>query len=127
MKAFLAALIIFFLLLSVILFNAIFLEMKIEKLERQLLSIPLPQKEQKDLTLQHTYVENVVAEWKRNAYLFSLSVSHQDLMEVELQFSALQGASAGTSYDDYITCMSQLLYALSHLKEMSEINFANVL
>ena len=126
MKTFLFSLVLFALVFALVVVNAVFLETSIADLRVALNHIPIPSEQSNDLTLQLSHLTEVEKMWYQNIFLFSLTISHQDLMEVEQHLSAAIGGAKAGSRDNYITSLFQLDYALSHLSTMSRMSLQNI-
>ena len=86
MKTFIAAVLIFALLLLGVFWNMHYLTQKLTGILKALDAIPLPDKEAKDLTVQRDALRLVEEDWRRSSTGISMSVNHADLMETEVHF-----------------------------------------
>jgi hypothetical protein len=126
MKTFYFSLILFIIVFALIVSNSYFLNVTLGALQTSLKDIPLPAEQSTDLSLQLSLLREIEKTWYQKIFLYSLTISHQDLMEVEQQLSAVIGAAAADSRENYIVSLYQLDYALSHLSAMSRLTLQNV-
>ena len=126
MKTFLFAVILFIIVLSLVVVNVLYLKKSISYFRTSISQIPFPDKNTENLTLQFTLLSELEKAWYHRIFLLSLSISHQDLMEVEQHLAAALGAAKANSRENYIVSISQLDYSFSHLGAMSRISFQNI-
>ena len=126
MKTFYFSLILFIIVFALIVSNSYFLNATLGALQTSLKDIPLPAEQSTDLSLQLSLLREIEKTWYQKIFLYSLTISHQDLMEVEQQLSAVIGAATADSRENYIVSLYQLDYALSHLSAMSRLTLQNV-
>lgn len=127
MKVFILALLLFAVICGGVICNSIYLGTQLLDLRDTLVSIPIPSENESDLSFQGSSVFAVQENWYHRVPLFSLTISHQDLMEVETKFAATLGAAASGSRDTYLVSLAELEYALTHLAKMSRMSLQSVL
>ena len=122
MKPFVCSLILFSLLLTLTIVNAITLTTRLGDICAHLDSIPAPAPEDKDLTLQLRETEAVLSEWSSLSPLISLTVSHEDLMTAEEALSSLVGAAKSDDGTEFLSALDAARYALRHMRDMVRIS-----
>ena len=65
-------------------------------------------------------------EFKTDERYISLTVSHDDLTNIEAAFAEMIGAARAESHEQFIITKSRLEDALSHLGRLSGINFDSI-
>lgn len=127
MKTFIAAVLIFALLLLGVFWNMHYLTQKLTGILRALEAIPLPEKEAKDLAIQRNSLRLIKEEWRRSSTGISMSVNHADLMEAEVHFAAAYAAAEADNRDNYLVALGEVSYSVSHLLEMSQLTLKNLI
>lgn len=127
MKTFIAAVLIFALLLLGVFWNMHYLTQKLTGILKALDAIPLPDKEAKDLTVQCDALRLVEEDWRRSSTGISMSVNHADLMETEVHFAAARAAAEADNRDNYLVALGEVSYSVSHLLEMSQLTLKNLI
>lgn len=127
MKTFIAAVLIFALLLLGVFWNMHYLTQKLNGILKALDAIPLPDKEAKDLTVQRDALRLVEEDWRRSSTGISMSVNHADLMEAEVHFAAARAAAEADNRDNYLVALGEVSYSVSHLLEMSQLTLKNLI
>ena len=127
MKTFIAAVLIFALLLLGVFWNMHYLTQKLTGILKALEAIPLPDKEAKDLTVQRDALRLVEEDWRRSSTGISMSVNHADLMETEVHLAAARAAAEADNRDNYLVALGEVSYSVSHLLEMSQLTLKNLI
>ena len=70
--------------------------------------------------------EQIYKKFERAAKYISLSVSHDDLTNIEESFSELIGAAKAENSDEMMKAKSRLVDALEHLGRLSGINIDSI-
>lgn len=127
MKTFIVAVLIFAMLLLGVFWNMHYLTQKLSGILASIADIPIPEKEAEDLTVQQKALESVKSDWNRSSAGISMSVNHEDLMEAEIHLAAALAAAEADNRDNYLVALGEVQYAISHLIEMSQFNFKNLI
>lgn len=127
MKTFIVAVLIFAMLLLGVFWNMHYLTQKLSGILASIADIPIPEKEAEDLTVQRKALESVKNDWNRSSAGISMSVNHEDLMEAEIHLAAALAAAEADNRDNYLVALGEVQYAISHLIEMSQFNFKNLI
>ena len=80
-----------------------------------------------DTTLAETKYTEIYEDFKKKERYISLTVNHNDLMNIENSFAELIGAAKADDKESLIIAKSRLIDALGHLKRLSGINLDSVL
>lgn len=127
MKTFLAALLIFCLILGGSLISSHNIARRVDTVRTRLSEIPRPAADTKDLSRQYAAVRGIREEWTAGIGAVDYAVNHEDLMQVAEQFAALTGAAEANSTPDYLMYLTQLDETLRHLSEMAGNGPKNIL
>lgn len=73
-------------------------------------------------TANYTAYENIFNDYMKKQRYIGLSVSHDDLTNIEGEFHEILGAIKAEDEQTLIIAKSRLIGALSHLKRLSGIN-----
>ena len=80
-----------------------------------------------DTTLAETEYTEIYEAFKKKERYISLTVNHNDLMNIENSFAELIGAAKADDKESLIIAKSRLIDALGHLKRLSGINLDSIL
>ena len=80
-----------------------------------------------DTTLAETEYTEIYEDFKKKERYISLTVNHNDLMNIENSFAELIGAAKADDKESLIIAKSRLIDALGHLKRLSGINLDSIL
>lgn len=117
MKAYIFAIIIFSALLATVIGNSVFIGHTASRLKEDISSIDYTSK----ATLKSEF-ERIYADYKKHERFISLTVSHDDLTNIEESFADIIGAIEAGDESLMMTAKSRLEDALSHLRRLSGIN-----
>ncbi len=119
MKAFAFAIITACLVIIAVILNSIFLGILLENLINECQSIP-------DKCESLSDYEQLYQRFKDLHKFISLTVSHEELSEVERDFAEIIGAAKADDKESLIIAKSRLVTTLSHLRRLSLMNIDSV-
>ena len=122
MKAVRIATAVFVLLLIAVILNSIYIDKTTEKFADIIKEI-----DTKNLSETAETLKSVYKKFKESEKFISLTVSHDDLTNIEESFADIIGAAEAGMTVDVITIKSRLEDALRHLGRLSGINFDSII
>lgn len=122
MKAFKIATAVLVLLIVAILLNSIFIGRISEDLAERIKALDL-----ENMEIAAREAEEIYSDFKRAEKYISITVSHDDLTNIEESFSDIMGAFDANMKSDIIIIKSRLSDALSHLGRLSGINLDSII
>lgn len=70
--------------------------------------------------------EQIFEDYKRMEAYISLTVDHEDMMNIELAFAELTGAVRAEDEESVTVIKNRLIYSLEHLRRLSGINIESI-
>ncbi len=122
MKAVRIATAVLIFLLAAVVLNSIYIDKTTEKFANRIMEI-----DTKNLKEAKEEFKKVHKEFKKAEKFISITVSHDDLTNIEEGFADIIGASEAEMHVDVITIKSRLEDALRHLGRLSSINFDSII
>ena len=122
MKTFYAALGILSLLISVIIGNSIYLKSVCSDFSKRLDEISL-----NSPISALPLLENLFSDFQSAEKFISITVSHEDLTNIEEGFAEMIGAARANDEETLIITKSRLIHSLEHLKRLLSINLDGVI
>ena len=122
MKMVIFALLIFIIIVSAVFTNSIVLGKAIEKYERRISEINIDDTEEAKLSFSKIYDD-----FKKVERYISLTVTHEDLTNIEEMFAAAIGAAEGKDTAELAITKSRLCDALGHLRRLVGVNPDSIL
>ncbi len=122
MKTVRIAYVIFVLVFALVFTNSIFLTNTIKAYENAIKEIDTSDGKDAEAAVTELYKK-----FKKNETFISLTVTHEDLTNIEEMFSAMIGAAKGEDTAEIEITKSRLCDALSHLKRLVGINIDSIL
>ena len=122
MKAVRIATVILISLFAAVVLNSIYISKVTEKFADSVSKIDTG-----DLEAAREEFEKLNEEFKKAEKFISITVSHDDLTNIEEGFADIIGAASGGIHADVTTIKSRLEDALRHLGRLSSINFDSVI
>ena len=83
--------------------------------------------EEKDTDAAENEYTEIYENFKKKERYISLTVNHNDLMNIENSFAELIGAARADDQESLVIAKSRLIDALGHLKRLSGINLDSIL
>ena len=117
MKAYIFATIIFSALLTGVIANSVFVGRTAERLKSEIANLNCT-----DIESVKSEFERIHSDYKKHERFISLTVSHDDLTNIDESFSDISGAIEAKDESLLLTAKSRLEDALSHLRRLSGIN-----
>ena len=121
MKTKIFATIVFFLTISAVIANTVYLQVTIEKIHSQVEAVDMSSEDAEES------FSNVYAFFKKHEKVINLTVNHEDLTAIEEAFSEIEGLLSIKSYDEAEVRKNRLLDSLEHLRRLSGVNFDSVM
>ncbi len=112
---------IFFILVIAVLINSLAIGRIIDSISRELLSA-----EEGDMAKAEKEYTEIYEKYKKLELYISLSVSHDDLSNIEDAFSEIIGAARADDSSGVITTKSRLTDYLRHIKRLAGINIDSI-
>ena len=109
-------------LLVLVILNSLYISRTTEKLADEIKEIKTD-----DLSLTAKELKRVYADFKKSEKFISITVSHDDLTNIEESFADIIGASEGGTAANVLTIKSRLEDALRHLGRLSGINLDSII
>ena len=122
MKAVRIAGIVLLLLLTSVILNSIYISKITEKFADRIQEIDTD-----NLETATEILKNIREDFKKAEKFISITVSHDDLTNIEEGFADIIGAAEAGMKVDVITIKSRLEDALRHLGRLSSINFDSII
>lgn len=122
MKAVKVAVTVFLVLFVAIILNSLYISNATEKFADEISKI-----DTKDLSDTTKRLEEICADFKKAEKFISITVSHDDLTNVEESFADIIGAAEAGMEQNVITIKSRLEDALRHLGRLSSINIDSII
>ena len=126
MKRFCLALILLSCITAAIWINCIFVNRGIESTKAEIAQIPIPCASAKDLSRQAELCALAQAKWKKKLRFLSLSIHHNDSMQVSEYLAALCGAANANDSKAYVQTLSILNDSLEHVQELNTPTFWSI-
>ena len=121
MKSVCFAYTVFLLLLIAVILNSLFLEKTIDTLECEVTKAA-----EEDMSAALEEYTDIYDKYKKYELYISLSVSHDDLSNLEDAFAEIIGAAKADDRSALITTKSRLTDYLRHIKRLSGINIDSI-
>lgn len=102
--------------------NSIFITRTVDTYTAQIRALT----EEGDVQALHADIARLRADYDAFEAFWSLSVSHDDLMNIRTAFADLEGAAKANDTISFIQAKSRLIDALMHLRRLSALNFYSV-
>jgi hypothetical protein len=112
---------VFLLLLIAVMLNSLLLGKIIDTLEYE-----VTKAEEEDMSAAHSEYTNIYDKYKKYELYISLSVSHDDLSNLEDAFAEIIAAAKADDRSTLITTKSRLTDYLRHIKRLSGINIDSI-
>lgn len=122
MKAVRIAGIVLLLLLTSVILNSVYISKITEKFADRIQEIDTD-----NLEVATEILKNIREDFKKAEKFISITVSHDDLTNIEEGFADIIGAAEAGMKVDVITIKSRLEDALRHLGRLSSINFDSII
>lgn len=122
MKAVRISIIVFILLLAAVILNSIYISKVTEKFADKIREI-----DTENLEAAKDVLKQLHEEFRKEEKFISITVSHDDLTNIEESFADIIGAAEAGMTVDVITIKSRLEDALRHLGRLSSINFDSII
>ena len=122
MKAVRIAGIVLLLLLTSVILNSVYISKITEKFADRIQEIDTD-----NLEVATEFLKNIREDFKKAEKFISITVSHDDLTNIEEGFADIIGAAEAGMKVDVITIKSRLEDALRHLGRLSSINFDSII
>ncbi len=116
-----AAILIFIILFSAIVLNSVF----INKTVSEIYSISTESTCENINDIKELYKE-IYEIYRKNELFISLSVSHDDLTDIDIFFSEINGAIKANDFNEALIAKSCLENALHHLGQLSSFNIESI-
>lgn len=116
-----AAILIFSILFALILLNTVFINKSVSEISSLLNESPCDNIED----IEKLY-KSVYEIYKKKELIISLSVSHEDLTDIEIFFSEMKGAITAKDFEEAMIAKSCLENALHHLGQLSSFNIESI-
>ena len=121
MKTVRAAAILLVVTLLTVIVNSIVLKSMINDISDEVIAA-----EEKNTEKAYAEYTEIYEKYKKKSTYISLTVSHEDLTDIENSFAEIIGAAKGGDIDGIITVKSRLVGALNHLGRLSGINLDSI-
>ena len=121
MKTVRAATILLVVTLLTVIVNSIVLKRMINDISDEVIAA-----EEKNTEKAYAEYTEIYEKYKKKSTYISLTVSHEDLTDIENSFAEIIGAAKGGDIDGIITVKSRLVGALNHLGRLSGINLDSI-
>ena len=115
MKAAIISVIILTLILTAVILNSIFVSKSMHEIAQKLKDAPSD-------TESYSAYSEIFDEYMKKQRFISLTVSHDDLTNIENEFNEILGSIEANDVENLIIAKSRLIGSLSHLKRLSGIN-----
>ncbi len=122
MKASKIAIITLLLLTCAILLNSYLIDKFVTQLTKDVDEVSV-----EDLELATVEFEEIFEKFSKIERFISITVSHDDLTNIEESFSEIIGSSKAKNLEEVVKVKSRLKDALEHLKRLSKINLDSIL
>ena len=122
MKLHTAAIVLLLCIAVLVTANAIFITRTVDAYTAEIGALP----EKENVQVLCTDIARLRAEYNTFEVFWSLSVSHDDLMNVRTAFADLEGAAKANDLTAFVQAKSRLTDALRHLGRLSALNFYSV-
>ena len=122
MKAVRIAVITLIVLLTVVILNSIYIDSTTKKIADKIKEI-----DTEDLDATAKELKKIYDDFKKSEKLISITVSHDDLTNIEESFADILGAAEAGIKANVITIKSRLEDALRHLGRLSGINLDSII
>lgn len=122
MKAVKIAISVFLILFVAIILNSLYISNRTEKIADEISKI-----DTNDLSKTKKRLEEICADFKKAEKFISITVSHDDLTNIEESFADIIGAAEAGMTANVITIKSRLEDALRHLGRLSSINIDSII
>ena len=119
MKSLIWAFIVVCLLIVSVFLNSIIVSYNIKEVISRLEKLP------DELSSEGEYLD-IKNDFIKMRKYFSFTVNHEDIADVEHEFSDLTGSLAAKDKESFIISKSRLIDALTHLKRLSGINLESI-
>ena len=115
MKSTIVAFVVLALVLISVILNSFFVSKSIHDITEKLKDAP-------NNTENYSHYKEISQEYERKQRYIGLTVSHDDLTNIEQEFNEILGAIEANDEDSLIIAKSRLIGSLSHLRRLSGIN-----
>lgn len=115
MKAAAISIIVFISVLSAVILNSFFVSKSICEIADMLEAAPTD-------TESYDVYSDIFEEYMKKQRFIGLTVSHEDLTNIEREFNEILGSIEANDEENLIIAKSRLIGSLSHLRRLSGIN-----
>lgn len=122
MKAFKIATAVLVILIAAVILNSIFIGRITNDLAKRIDTLDV-----EEIEIASKEIEEIYGDFKRAEKYISITVSHDDLTNIEESFSDIIGALNAGRKSDVIIIKSRLFDALGHLGRLSGINLDSII
>lgn len=122
MKAFKIATAVLVILIAAVILNSIFIGRITNDLAKRIDALDV-----EEIEIASKEIEEIYGDFKRAEKYISITVSHDDLTNIEESFSDIIGALNAGRKSDVIIIKSRLFDALGHLGRLSGINLDSII
>ncbi len=121
MKTFKVAIIVLIVLLVLIVINSIYIKRLTDEIAKRVEAVDISSENAEE------NFKEICAYFKKSERFISITVSHDDLTNIEEAFSDIIGAAMADSEIDMTITKSRLTDALRHLGQLSSINLDSII
>lgn len=79
-----------------------------------------------DLEKEQDAYEKLFSEWKRKSFIFNISATNQDILQIEEAFASVVGSCRANDREQYAVETKRLSSMFSHLKKRFEFNLNSI-
>lgn len=115
MKAAIISIAVLTVILTAVILNSIFVSKTMNEIAQKLKNTPSD-------TESYADYSEIYDEYMKKQRFISLTVSHDDLTNIESEFNEILGSIEADDKENLIIAKSRLIGSLSHLKRLSGIN-----
>ncbi len=124
MKIFIFALVTLFLISFITFGTSSYIRDKTDSFLVRIEEIGVPEGD--DLSHERKEYETLFSEWKKKSFIFNISTTNQDIVQIEEAFASVVGSCRANDKEEYQIETKRLSNMFSHLKRRFEFNLDSI-